>query len=107
MGVNEHLSLQSHDDIILKRMKRRHCTKDAEKLINRLKEIRPNILFGADLIAGFPTENELAFRKYFEFYREVKPYFSSCISIFIKARNSCCQNASIAIKRNKNRNYQI
>tara|TARA_B110000008_G_scaffold149806_2_gene151132 strand:+ start:1744 stop:2994 length:1251 start_codon:yes stop_codon:yes gene_type:complete len=57
-----HLSLQSHDDLILKRMKRRHSTKDAEKLINRLKEIRPNILFGADLIAGFPTENELAFR---------------------------------------------
>ena len=57
-----HLSLQSHDDIILKRMKRRHSTKDAEKLINRLKEIRPNILFGADLIAGFPTENVLAFK---------------------------------------------
>jgi threonylcarbamoyladenosine tRNA methylthiotransferase MtaB len=57
-----HLSLQSHDNIILKRMKRRHSTKDAENLINRLKEIRPNILFGADLIAGFPTENELAFR---------------------------------------------
>ena len=57
-----HLSLQSHDNLILKRMKRRHSSKDAEKLISRLKEIRPNILFGADLIAGFPTESELAFR---------------------------------------------
>ena len=57
-----HLSLQSHDDIILKRMKRRHSTRDAENLINKLKEIRPNILFGADLIAGFPTESELAFK---------------------------------------------
>tara|TARA_B100000686_G_scaffold354693_1_gene466457 strand:+ start:2820 stop:4070 length:1251 start_codon:yes stop_codon:yes gene_type:complete len=55
-----HLSLQSHDDIILKRMKRRHNTKDAENLINTLKKVRPNILFGADLIAGFPTETDKA-----------------------------------------------
>jgi len=57
-----HLSLQSHDDLILKRMKRRHTTKDAENLIYKLKNIRPNILFGADLISGFPTENEEAFK---------------------------------------------
>ena len=57
-----HLSLQSHDDIILKRMKRRHSTIDAENLIYKLKEVRPNILFGADLIAGFPTESILAFK---------------------------------------------
>ena len=55
-----HLSLQSHDDLILKRMKRRHSTVMAEKLIDRLRNVRPNILFGADLIAGFPTETEEA-----------------------------------------------
>ena len=56
-----HLSLQSNDNLILKRMKRRHNSEDAEKLVNDLKEARPDILFGADLIAGFPTENEEAF----------------------------------------------
>ena len=55
-----HLSLQSHDDLILKRMKRRHSTFMAEKLIDNLRNVRPNILFGADLIAGFPTETEEA-----------------------------------------------
>ena len=53
-----HLSLQSHDNLILKRMKRRHSTEDVEDIINELKNIRQNILFGADLIAGFPTETE-------------------------------------------------
>jgi threonylcarbamoyladenosine tRNA methylthiotransferase MtaB len=56
-----HLSLQSHDDLILKRMKRRHNTKDAENLIHNLKTARPDILFGADIIAGFPTESHEAF----------------------------------------------
>jgi len=55
-----HLSLQSHDNLILKRMKRRHSAEDTENIINELKDIRPNILFGADLIAGFPTETENA-----------------------------------------------
>jgi len=55
-----HLSLQSHDDLILKRMKRRHNTKDVVKLIDTLRNARPNILFGADLIAGFPTETKEA-----------------------------------------------
>jgi len=56
-----HLSLQSNDNLILKRMKRRHNSEDAKKLINSLKQARPDILFGADLIAGFPTESEEAF----------------------------------------------
>ena len=56
-----HLSLQSNDNLILKRMKRRHNSEDAKNLINSLKKARPDILFGADLIAGFPTESEEAF----------------------------------------------
>jgi threonylcarbamoyladenosine tRNA methylthiotransferase MtaB len=53
-----HLSLQSGDDIILKRMKRRHSRADAVTLVERLKSRRPDIAIGADLIAGFPTETE-------------------------------------------------
>ncbi|MCY4035501.1 MAG: tRNA (N(6)-L-threonylcarbamoyladenosine(37)-C(2))-methylthiotransferase MtaB, partial [Hyphomicrobiales bacterium] len=58
-----HLSLQSGDDIILKRMKRRHSRKDAIDLCDRLRGRRSDIVFGADLIAGFPTETEAMFRQ--------------------------------------------
>ncbi len=51
-----HLSLQSGDDMILKRMKRRHTRTQAIALVERMKALRPDIAIGADLIAGFPTE---------------------------------------------------
>ena len=53
-----HLSLQSGDDLILKRMKRRHTTAQALGLIESVRAVRPDTAFGADLIAGFPTEDE-------------------------------------------------
>jgi threonylcarbamoyladenosine tRNA methylthiotransferase MtaB len=56
-----HLSLQSGDDLILKRMKRRHCRADAIGFCAKLRGLRPEIVFGADLIAGFPTETEIMF----------------------------------------------
>lgn len=51
-----HLSLQAGDDMILKRMKRRHSRADSIRTVERLKAARPDIAIGADLIAGFPTE---------------------------------------------------
>lgn len=56
-----HLSLQSGDDLILKRMKRRHLRADAVRLVERLKGVRADIAIGADLFAGFPTESDAAF----------------------------------------------
>jgi threonylcarbamoyladenosine tRNA methylthiotransferase MtaB len=56
-----HLSLQHGDDLILKRMKRRHLRADALKLVAEVRAVRPDVAFGADLIAGFPTETEEAF----------------------------------------------
>ncbi len=53
-----HLSLQSGDDLILKRMKRRHSRADAVALVNRLRARRADLAVGADIIAGFPTETE-------------------------------------------------
>jgi threonylcarbamoyladenosine tRNA methylthiotransferase MtaB len=53
-----HLSLQAGDDLILKRMKRRHSRADAVKMVERVKAARPDATIGADLIAGFPTETE-------------------------------------------------
>ena len=53
-----HLSLQAGDDMVLKRMKRRHSSADVLALCRRLRALRPGIAFGADLIAGFPTETQ-------------------------------------------------
>jgi threonylcarbamoyladenosine tRNA methylthiotransferase MtaB len=58
-----HLSLQAGDDLILKRMKRRHSRADAIALTRELRRRRPGIVFGADFIAGFPTESEDMFRR--------------------------------------------
>ena len=76
-----HLSLQSGDDLILKRMKRRHSSADALALIAAVRAARPDTAFGADLIAGFPTETDAAFENTLAFveaaglaYLHVFPY---------------------------------
>jgi threonylcarbamoyladenosine tRNA methylthiotransferase MtaB len=56
-----HLSLQAGDDLILKRMKRRHSRQDAVAFCAALRRLRPDMVFGADVIAGFPTETENMF----------------------------------------------
>jgi threonylcarbamoyladenosine tRNA methylthiotransferase MtaB len=58
-----HLSLQAGDDMILKRMKRRHSRKDAIEFCAQVRRLRPDIAFGADIIAGFPTETEEMFAR--------------------------------------------
>ncbi len=58
-----HLSLQSGDDLILKRMKRRHSRDDAVQFCAQVRRLRPDIAFGADIIAGFPTETEEMFAR--------------------------------------------
>jgi threonylcarbamoyladenosine tRNA methylthiotransferase MtaB len=57
-----HLSVQAGDDLILKRMKRRHLRADVLALVERIRALRPDVAFGADIIAGFPTEDEAMFR---------------------------------------------
>jgi threonylcarbamoyladenosine tRNA methylthiotransferase MtaB len=58
-----HLSLQSGDDIILKRMKRRHLRADAVAFCAFVRRLRPDVVFGADIIAGFPTEDDAMFAR--------------------------------------------
>jgi threonylcarbamoyladenosine tRNA methylthiotransferase MtaB len=58
-----HLSLQSGDDLILKRMKRRHARADAVAFCAEVRRLRPDAVFGADIIAGFPTETEAMFAR--------------------------------------------
>ena len=67
-----HLSLQSGDNLILKRMKRRHLREDAIDLCSQLKRKRPEISFGADLIVGFPTETEEMFQNTLDIIEECR-----------------------------------
>jgi threonylcarbamoyladenosine tRNA methylthiotransferase MtaB len=76
-----HLSVQAGSDLILKRMKRRHNRQDVINLCTRIRKIRPSIVFGADLITGFPTETGPLFKKTIELvddagltYLHVFPY---------------------------------
>lgn len=65
-----HLSLQSGDDMILKRMKRRHSRNDAIAFCDQVRRLRPDIAFGADIIAGFPTETEEMFSRSLDLVEE-------------------------------------
>ena len=65
-----HLSLQAGDDLILKRMKRRHSRRDAIAFCEQVRRLRPAIAFGADIIAGFPTESEDMFARSLEMIDE-------------------------------------
>src|SRR4029453_11197886 len=65
-----HLSLQSGDDLILKRMKRRHSRREAVQFCAQVRRLRPDIAFGADIIAGFPTETEEMFKRSLDLVEE-------------------------------------
>jgi threonylcarbamoyladenosine tRNA methylthiotransferase MtaB len=67
-----HLSLQSGDDLILKRMKRRHSRADAIAFCNKMRRLRPDVVFGADIIAGFPTETEAMFARSLDLLHECR-----------------------------------
>ncbi len=65
-----HLSLQAADDMVLKRMKRRHTRAEALAMCQRARALRPEVTFGADIIAGFPTEDEAMFARTADFIGE-------------------------------------
>ena len=65
-----HLSIQSGDDMILKRMKRRHSSKDVFEFVEHCKKIREDVSFGADIIAGFPTETDEMFDNTYRLLKE-------------------------------------
>ncbi|MCG6121781.1 MAG: tRNA (N(6)-L-threonylcarbamoyladenosine(37)-C(2))-methylthiotransferase MtaB [Microvirga sp.] len=65
-----HLSLQAGDDLVLKRMKRRHSRADAIRFCADVRRLRPDVVFGADVIAGFPTEDEAMFGRSLDLVEE-------------------------------------
>ena len=69
-----HLSMQAGDDMVLKRMKRRHTRADAVKFCKDVLRMRPDTVFGADLIAGFPTETDAMFANSLERRRRLQSH---------------------------------
>jgi threonylcarbamoyladenosine tRNA methylthiotransferase MtaB len=67
-----HLSVQSGDDLILKRMKRRHCREEIFTFVKTVRAARPDAVFGGDFIAGFPTESDAAFSRSVSLVEELK-----------------------------------
>ncbi len=65
-----HLSLQSGDDMILKRMKRRHSRAESIRFCDKVRSLRPDMVFGADIIAGFPTETDDMFARSLDLVEE-------------------------------------
>ena len=66
-----HLSLQAGDDLILKRMKRRHLRQDVIHFVEKTRKLRPDIVFGADVIAGFPTESDEMFENTYNLIKDL------------------------------------
>ena len=80
-----HLSLQAGDDLVLKRMKRRHLRADAIAFCATVRTLRPDVVFGADLIAGFPTETEDMFQNSLDLVDAMRTDASACVSVFAAA----------------------
>ena len=93
-----HLSLQAGDDLVLKRMKRRHSRAQALALCRRARDLRPGIALGADLIAGFPTEDEAMFAAHARFRRRGGARLSPCLSVQPAARHARRAHAASAAR---------
>ncbi len=89
-----HLSLQSGDNLILKRMKRRHARENAIEFCATMRALRPDIVFGADLIAGFPTEDEAMLSNTLRTRRRVRLELPACVSVLASAANASGAHAS-------------
>ena len=89
-----HLSLQAGDDMILKRMKRRHLRDDSIRFCEDVRTLRPGIVFGADIIAGFPTETEEMFVNSLEDRRGVRADASACLPVQPARGNTGSEDAA-------------
>ena len=89
-----HLSLQSGDDLILKRMKRRHSRADAIEFCAQVRRLRPDIALGADIIAGFPTETEEMFARSHGSGGGVRPHLPARVSLFTASGHAGGANAA-------------
>ena len=99
-----HLSLQAGDDMILKRMKRRHLRDDSIRFCAEVRRLRPDIVFGADIIAGFPTETEDDVRELARHRRGVRPHASARLSVLARAperRPRACRSCRASVVKER------
>ena len=89
-----HLSLQSGNNLILKRMKRRHTREQAIIFCKKVKSLRPDATFGADIIAGFPTESEIMFQDSLKLIDECEFNSFAYFPLFTKRKHSSISHAS-------------
>ncbi len=83
-----HLSLQAGDDMILKRMKRRHLRADAIAFCEQVRALRPDMVFGADIIAGFPDRDRRHVRAFARYRRRMRPDSSARLPVLAAARHA-------------------
>ena len=83
-----HLSLQAGDDMILKRMKRRHSRADAIAFCEQVRRLRPDVVFGGDIIAGFPTETEDMFARSLDLVDDVRADAPARLPVLAAARHA-------------------
>ena len=89
-----HLSLQAGDDMILKRMKRRHSRADAIAFCNQVRRLRPDVAFGGDIIAGFPTETEAMFDRSLDLVDECGLTQLHVFPVLAAPRHAGCAHAA-------------
>ena len=89
-----HLSLQAGDDMILKRMKRRHLRDDAIAFCEEARRLRPDMVFGADIIAGFPTETEAMFDNSLKLVAGLRPDLPACLPLQPPQGHACRPDAA-------------
>ena len=102
-----HLSLQSMDDMVLKRMKRRHTRNQAIDLAKRALELRPDVVFGADLIAGFPTETDGMFENTLAAVSEIELIHLHVFPYSERDGTPAAKMPSIAMDVRKNRALKL
>jgi threonylcarbamoyladenosine tRNA methylthiotransferase MtaB len=98
-----HISLQSGDDMILKRMKRRHKRQDVLDFCQKVRNIRPNATFGSDIIAGFPTETEEMFENSFNLIKEADLIFNHIFPFSAKSGTPAAKMPQLPLKIRKER----
>jgi threonylcarbamoyladenosine tRNA methylthiotransferase MtaB len=102
-----HLSLQSMDDMVLKRMKRRHTRNQAIDLAKRALDLRPDVVFGADLIAGFPTETDGMFENTLAAVSEIELIHLHVFPYSERDGTPAAKMPSIAMDVRKNRALKL
>ncbi len=102
-----HISLQSGDDMILKRMKRRHSRAQILEFCQKARELRPDISFGSDIIAGFPTESEENFQNTLNLIKEANIVFNHIFPYSIRNGTPAAKMPQIPDKIKKQRAKEL